>query len=286
MNIHQLLLKGYETLKSNNIESYIIDCQLLLGKVLNKDRLSIITNRDIEVKIEYCDEYFRLLELRKHNMPVKYILGETEFMGINLSVRPGVLIPRPDTEILVEEVLSYIKANSYKTVCDVCCGSGAIGLSIAYLNKDTEVQCYDISQVACEVTYENIEKLMLHPRAGVYKSDLLKKAIDEKVQFDVIVSNPPYIKEEVISSLMEDVKNYEPFIALCGGKDGLDFYRKITEQCMLTLNNGGLLAFEIGHDQKEEVRAILEEKGFQQICCKRDLAGNNRVITGIKNILK
>lgn len=282
LNIGELLTEAYNILKTCDIDSYILDSQLLLQKVLEKDKLFIILNRDFQVDKEKQEEFLKLINLRKNKMPVKYILGECEFMGLSFNVREGVLIPRGDTEILVEEVIDRINKNDYREICDVCCGSGAIGLSIAKLVETTEVYCYDISDIACEVTRENIEKLKLEARAKVYKSDLLSEAISEGKVFDVVVSNPPYIKRDVIPELMKDVRDYEPYIALCGGEDGLDFYRKITEQSLQVLNHGGLLAFEIGYDQREAVEAILKDKGFIDINCSKDLAGLDRVIIGTR----
>ena len=281
MNIQQLLTKGYEVLKENDVDSYMIDCQLLLSKVLKVDRLSIIVNRDLIVEEDRINEFLELINLRKNKMPIKYILGNSEFMGMNFIVRPGVLIPRPDTEILVEEVLRLITENKFTKTCDVCCGSGAIGVSIGKLNESAEVECYDISATACEVTEENIKALELQERVKVFYSDLLQKAIKNKKSFEVIVSNPPYIREEVIPTLMEDVRDFEPHLALSGGKDGLEFYKRITAESIDLLTKGGILAFEIGHDQKEEVSAILCENGFSNIRCIKDLAGNDRVVVGI-----
>jgi len=283
VNIQQTLSKGYEALKENGIDSYVIDSQLLLSKVLKVDRLSIIVNRDREIEAGEVNEFLKLIDLRKEKMPIKYILGETEFMGLNLKVRPGVLIPRPDTEVLVEAVLDIIKENQFVKVCDVCCGSGAIGLTIGCLNEGTVVECYDISDIACEVTAENIKLLEIEDRVSVYQSDLLQEALNDEKKFDVIVSNPPYIREAVIPTLMDDVKNFEPYIALSGGEDGLEFYKKITDQSLKVLKKGGILAFEIGYDQKEEVSALLRQHGFVNIRTEADLAGHDRVVLGKLN---
>lgn len=279
MKIQQLLTKGYEILKYNN-ENYILDSQLILGKVLNLDRVSIIANREKEVNEKSVIEYFRLIDLRKNKMPLKYITEETEFMGISFFVKQGVLIPRPDTEILVEEVLKLTNKKDKLTICDVCCGSGAIGLSIAKISETSEVYCSDISEEAKEVTSKNIELLSLNHKASFVKSDLLQFAIDNKLKFDIVVSNPPYIRTSVIPTLMEDVKDYEPYIALWGGEDGLNFYRSITKQSLKVLNKHGILAYEIGYDQAEEVKAILEANGFSNIKVIKDLAGMDRVVIG------
>ncbi|MBW9171798.1 peptide chain release factor N(5)-glutamine methyltransferase [Clostridium estertheticum] len=276
--MHEVLLESYKILKKVNIESYLLDSQLLLGKVLKKDKLFIMINRDIKISIEQENEFFRLIQIRKNKMPIKYILGKCEFMGMDFIVKPGVLIPRPDTEILVEEVIKYIKEKGLTQICDVCTGSGAIGISIAEFIKEALVTLYDISEDALAVAKLNIERFKLSKRINIEHSDLLQVAINKHKKFEVIVSNPPYIKKEVIPTLMEDVKGYEPFIALCGGEDGLDFYRRITKESILVLEKGGLLAFEIGYDQKEAVTDILLKSGFNNIECIKDLSGNDRVI--------
>lgn len=280
-NVQDLLIRGYEILKGSGIDTYMIDCQLLLGKVLNMDRMGIMTNRHLGVEYEKVNEYFDLVELRRNKMPVKYILKECEFMGLNFHVEEGVLIPRPDTEILVEMVIEQIRDKGYKTVCDVCCGSGAIGLSIASIINDASVELCDLSNKAVEITNINIEKFQLKGKAKCFESNLLDYALKLKKRFQVVVSNPPYIREEVIPTLMEDVRKYEPYIALSGGEDGLEFYRKITQQSTEILECDGLLAFEIGHDQAVEVKKILAQNNFHGISCIKDLAGNDRVVLGI-----
>lgn len=280
MKIQELLRSGYDILKSQNIETYMIDTQLILCRVLNKDKLFIITNRDLQVEENRRAEFLKLIELRKKKMPVKYILQSTEFMGLEYFIKPGVLIPRPDTEVLVEEAIKEIKKQNFKKICDVCCGSGAIGIAIANYIDDSQVICYDISEIALEVTQINLERFNLEERVQVLKSDLLSKAIENGCSFDVVVSNPPYIKSKVIGTLMEDVKNYEPFIALCGGEDGLDFYRRIIRESKKVLNPKGLIIFEIGYDQKEQVTKLLKQNGFKDVVCIKDLSGNDRVIKG------
>lgn len=282
MKIKELLNKGYKILKEEKIESYILDCQLILGKVLNLDRMSIIINGNLEVSEDKACEYFELIKKRKLRMPIKYITETAEFMGIDFYIKEGVLIPRPDTEILVEEVLKEINKRKLEKICDVCCGSGVIGLSIAKLLENTVVVCSDIDDTALEVTQKNIDNLSLKSRASAVKSDLLKFAIDENLYFDVVVSNPPYIKTDIIPTLMEDVKKYEPYIALCGGEDGLDFYRKITKESILTLKSGGVLAYEIGYDQAEAVSDILKQYNYTDIRVVKDLSGLDRVVIGIK----
>ncbi|KZL90074.1 peptide chain release factor N(5)-glutamine methyltransferase [Clostridium magnum] len=278
--IGELLKKGYEILKSVGIDSYQLDCELLLGKVIEKDRLFMLINREYEVSDLEAEKYFQLVEKRKNKMPIKYMLGECEFMGMPFYIKEGVLIPRPDTEVLVESAIEEIKKNKFKNICDVCCGSGIIGISIAKLVDNIKIKSCDISDIAYEVTKENVNRLSVGDRVQIFKSDLLECFIGNGQKFDMIVSNPPYIRPDVIETLMEDVKDYEPYEALYGGEDGLEFYRKITFQSIQLLNKGGLLIFEIGHDQKEAVTEILKENGFGEIKCIKDLAEKDRVIKG------
>lgn len=283
MNIRELLKISYDMLKSENIDTYMLDSKLLLGRVLKKDKIFIMTSGDCEVSKEHEDSFLDLVNLRKKRMPMQYILGEAEFMGLPFKVREGVLIPRPDTEVLVEEVLSNIMNKGYKSFCDVCCGSGAIGLSIARhlsdKNIDIKVTMTDISDDAISVSQENAENLSIN-NVEILQGDLLEKVIEAKEKFDVIVSNPPYIKTDVIPGLMSDVKDYEPYIALWGGDDGLDFYRRITEESLKVLKKDGMLAFEIGHDEEKEVKDLLINNGFRNVYSLKDLGGNYRVVIG------
>lgn len=280
LTIGYLITMGIEALKKENIESYILDAQLLLAKAIDKDRLFVMLNRDKVIEENQAQIYKEYIDLRKNKMPIKYILGQCEFMGLNFNVRQGVLIPRPDTEVLVETCLKDIKDKNYKTVADVCCGSGIIGICISSFVKDLNVDCYDIDDIPIEVTSENIKINEVEEKVKVFKSDLLNYAIDNHKKYDIIVSNPPYIKEEVIPTLMEDVKNFEPHLALSGGLDGLFFYRKIIKQSKSVLNDKGTLAFEIGYDQREDVEKILLENGFSNIQSFKDLAGLDRVVKG------
>lgn len=280
MNINEALIKAYDILKSSDIESYIIDAQLLLCRVLNVEKLYIIMNRSEILTLDKEQEFFKLISLRSCKKPMAYILGQVEFMGINFFVEEGVLIPRPDTEILVEECISIIKKNNISLICDMCCGSGAIGVSIGHYVGNSKVWLYDISDIALNVTKKNISNLYLGEKTNVNKSDLFQLPIKEGLKFNMIVSNPPYIKEEVIPTLMGDVKDYEPHLALSGGQDGLDFYRRICKEGKEVLSSDGYLCFEIGHDQEMEVKSIMKTEGFSDIYSLRDLGGNHRVVIG------
>lgn len=280
MKIRELLAKGSEKLKAWGIEYYKEDAMVLLKEVLACDNLYIIINGEENVKEEKENLFLSYIEKRSLSYPIKYILESAEFMGIDFYVKDGVLIPRADTETLVEEVINIIKKFNYKTVCDVCSGSGAIGLSIAYHCDDVKVDLCDISEYAKEVTSFNINKLNLQEKSTFYSSDLLEFALKSNKKYDIIVSNPPYIRSEEINNLMKDVKEYEPHLALDGKEDGLYFYRKITNEAINLLNDGGTLAYEIGFDQKIEVEEIMKDQGFKDVYSLKDLGGNDRVVIG------
>ena len=278
--IGELLIDGNKILKEANIDTYILDVQLLLGKVLGKDKLYLITNKEEEVSKIKEKEFYKLINQRKDKMPIKYILKSAEFMGLEFQVEEGVLIPRGDTEILVEETLKFIKNERRYDICDLCCGSGAIGISIAYLKENTNVDLIDYYEIPEKVTKKNIRKHNLDSRTNFIKSDLLKEPISMNKKYDILVSNPPYIKDEVIETLMDDVKKYEPHTALSGGEDGLYFYKKIIDDSNKILKDNGVLAFEIGHDQGKEVSDLMVEKGYKNIRVIKDLAGHDRVVIG------
>lgn len=280
MNINEALIKGYNILKEAEIDTYQLDSQLLLCHVLQKDKLFLMMSRDKEISADEKEKYIALIEERKTKKPMAYILNKVEFMGMDFYVEPGVLIPRPDTEILVEECIKLIKEKNITKICDMCCGSGAIGIAIAALERDTRVWAYDISDIALRVTNKNIHNSELNERVTVDKSDLFQVPTKEKLKFEMIVSNPPYIEEEVIPTLMEDVRDFEPHLALSGGKDGLEFYRKICRESRSLLLPKGYLCFEIGYNQEEEVKMLLKENGFINIYSMRDLSNNPRVVIG------
>ena len=278
--IGELLQEGSSILKEAAVDTYMLDSQLLLGKVINKDKLYLITNRDKEISKKNEKEYFELIEKRKNKMPIKYILKSAEFMGLDFNVEEGVLIPRPGTEILVEETLKYIPQDESMNVCDLCCGSGAIGIALASFRKNINIDLIDYYDTPMKVTESNIAKHNLKDRAKFVKSDLLKVVINQNKKYKILVSNPPYIKDEVIPTLMDDVKDYEPHTALSGGEDGLIFYRRIVEESSKVLEDDGILAFEIGHDQGEEVKKLMINSGYSDVRIVKDLAGLDRVVIG------
>ena len=278
--IEELINTGTKTLKDNGIDTARLDAELLLGNVIGKERLYLITHKEESVEQKQCDEFFDMIEKRRKKMPVKYILGKCEFMGIDLHVEEGVLIPRDDTELLVEEVLKNIGEDEEKQVCDLCCGSGAIGISIAYLRKNIKVDVLDYYPIPEKVTLINIEKHNLQDRVSFIKSDLLDVSIKNSKKYDIIVSNPPYIEEEEIEKLMDDVQKYEPHTALSGGTDGLDFYRRIVSQSREVLKESGILAFEIGYNQGEAVKSLMEKAYFKEVRVIKDFASLDRIVIG------
>ena len=281
--IGELLEIGIEKLKKENIDTYVLDTQLLLGNAINKSRLYIITNREEKISNKLKKQYLDILDKRANKMPISYILGETEFMGLDLYVEEGVLIPRGDTEVLVEEVLKLIPENMNIKVCDLCCGSGAIGIALAHYRDNINIDLIDYYDIPEKVTTKNLKRHNLNDRAIFIKSDLLLKPISDNKKYDLIVSNPPYIKEEVIETLMPDVKDYEPHTALSGGDDGLCFYKRIIEESKKVLNENGILSFEIGYDQAEELNILMTEAGFIDIKIIKDLSGLDRVVIGTLN---
>lgn len=280
MTIGELLNEGTRILSNSNIDTARLDTQLILAKVLEKSKLYLITNNDEKVSDNKKKEFMELIKKRSENMPVRYILGECDFMGLDFFVEEGVLIPRSDTEILVEEVLKYIDEEDNINVCDLCSGSGAIGISLAHYRKNITVDEIDFYPIPEKVTKKNINRNNLEERVNFIKSDLLKEAINQGKKYSIIASNPPYIKEEEIKTLMNDVKNYEPHTALSGGDDGLIFYRRIVEEAKIVLSENGLLAFEIGYDQGDDVKKLMESNGFKEVRVVKDLAGLDRVVLG------
>ena len=219
-----------------------------------------------------------LVKRRAKGEPIHYILGHREFWSLTLTVKPGVLIPRPDTETLVEVVLTALKdpEGCYK-IADVCCGSGAIGLAIGSERKQSMVLCTDLSPNALELAQENAMRCGLN-NVEFKHSDLLSQV---GVDFDLIVSNPPYIRTAEIQHLMGDVRDFEPLMALDGGEDGLEFYRRLIRESSAHLRIGGILALEIGYDQKASVKSLFDEsKELEFVSSHKDLGGYDRVVVG------
>ncbi len=272
MVIKEALILG-SSLLSDVSETPALDSKLLLEKVLSCDRLYLIKNRDEVLSEDILNLYKSFLERRSKNEPLAYITGEKEFMGLSFKVNENVLIPRPDTEVLAEFAIE----NCSGKVLDIGTGSGAIAVSLAKLGKSVEVSAVDVSEKALEVAKANAE--LNGAEVDFSKLDILEEEI--KGKFDTIISNPPYIRTDVLKTLGANVKDFEPSLALDGGDDGLIFYRVITEKAASALNKKGRLLFEIGFDQADEVSEIMQ-KDFCDIKVLKDLGGNPRVVTGIK----
>jgi len=274
MTIKEMLSKGMIMLKGNNVDSPKLKARLLLQFILKKPRQYLIVYDNEEVGKKEQWEYFVNIEKLTNGVPLQHITHQQEFMKMNFYVDENVLIPRPDTEILVEEVIKIASKINQPKILDLCTGSGAIAISIAKNVPNSEVYAIDISSKAIEVAKKNAKEL--NAKVKFVKSNLFNKL--DKMKFDIIVSNPPYIKKDVMKSLSAEVKK-EPELALDGGCDGLDFYRKITKQAMEYLKFGSYLCYEIGYDQKDEVIDIINKHGnYSNTYCKKDLGGNDRVV--------
>lgn len=252
------------------------EAELILCHILDINMTELILNRNKELEKREEDLYLNLIKRRKSGEPVQYIIGNCEFMSLEFLVDENVLIPRSDTETLVENVIDILGDKCAK-VLDIGTGSGCIGISLLKYCKNITVECVDISPKAIEIAKKNAENNGVSDRIKFTVMDILKETLDGK--YDVLVSNPPYIRPDVIEGLEKQVKDFEPYSALYGGEDGLLFYKRITDFAPLILNDNGVLAFEIGYDQGESVKSLLE-KDFSDIKVIKDLCGNDRVVLG------
>lgn len=272
ITIEQLKKQGSDRLRDAGIAEADLDAAYLLEYVLHIDRMAFLMDKEKEVSLEDASRYMEQIEVRAKHIPLQHITGEQEFMGYSFLVNEHVLIPRQDTEVLVEQVA---KLADGKRVLDVCTGSGCIILSLDQLCNLTKAVGVDLSTEALKVARAN--GMRLDSSVEWIESDLFANVTGT---FDIIVSNPPYIETKVIDGLMEEVRCHEPMMALDGGEDGLYFYRKIVEESPKYLTNNGYLCFEIGYNQGEEVKALMEHAGFQECQVIKDLAGLNRVVMG------
>ncbi len=268
-----------ELTKNSTIETPRLDAEVLLCCVLGCERIYLVINKEQQLKDAQYKTFCEFLARRKNNEPVSYITGTREFMSLEFEVTSGVLIPRPDTEILVEKIIEIYKDKKAK-ILDLCTGSGAISVSLAHYLKNADVCAVDKYDICIDTARKNAEKNGVNVK--FITADILDD-FDIAEDFDCIVSNPPYIESEVLATLSPDVKDYEPAYALDGGSDGLIFYRRITDFASGKLKCGGILAFEIGYNQGETVKEIIEKNGlFKDIKVIKDLAENDRVIIAEK----
>jgi len=280
MKIKEILRNAFEILKNNGIEDYTIIAKELLMYVLNKSNTYLIINQEETISQEICNKYNKLLKEIIEGKPIQYITNNQEFMKINFFVNENVLIPQPDTEILVEKVLEIVQRNYINEVkiLDLCTGSGAIAISLDKNIENKQIYASDISDSAINIAKNNAKNN--NSNIVFIKSDLFENI--QNYKFDIIVSNPPYIKTKDIKNLSKQVQN-EPNIALDGGDDGLYFYKTIAKHAANNMNKSGFLCLEIGFDQAEQVIEILKkEKNYKNIEVIKDLSGNNRCIISQK----
>lgn len=276
MTIMEVIKKGMIELKNGNIESPKLKARLLMQFVLNQSRQYVIVNDMQELGINKEKQYFDAIKKLRQGIPLEHITHQKEFMKLNFFVDEHVLIPRQDTEILVEEVISIAQKTKAKKILDLCTGSGAIAISLAKYIPESDITAVDISNDALKIAKKNAISNNVENQITFVNSDMFTNLNENK--FDIIVSNPPYIKREVIESLDKEVKK-EPYIALDGGQDGLDFYREIIKQSYQYLKYNGYLCLEIGFDQKIDVIELIEnEEKFEHTYSKKDLYDNDRVV--------
>lgn len=272
MQIKELIDYGRKKLIEFDIKDANILSRILAEFVLNMDKVKLVINGELDIEEPFENQYKSLLNVIIQGKPIQYITNKQEFMGLDFYVDENVLIPQPDTEILVEEVINACKSFNEVHVLDMCTGSGAIGISIAKNVRGSVVSASDISYTALSVAKRNA--LSNNVDVSFIESDMFENIYGK---FDIIASNPPYIKTSVINELPKDVQN-EPHLALDGGEDGLDFYRILVEKSKEYLNNGGMLIMEIGYDQKEDVEKLLVDSGYSDVYSKKDLSGNDRIV--------
>ena len=274
MTYRETVNLGETVLSMADIAEAKTDAWLLLEMVCKIDRSFYYLHMEEDMPEEQMSEYQIALRKRAEHVPLQYIVGETEFMGLKFKVNSSVLIPRQDTETLVEEALKVVRPGM--RVLDLCTGSGCVIVSILHNVSDVEGYAVDISKQALNVAKENARLNDVPVLFG--HSDLFDHVTGT---FDVIVSNPPYICTDEIAKLMPEVRDFEPMEALDGKEDGLYFYRKIIGQCKQYLNPEGHLLFEIGYDQGQKVSALMREIGFHDVQVIKDLARKDRVVTGM-----
>lgn len=280
MQIKELINYGKKLLIKNEIQDSTIIAKTLAEYILQMDRMQIVINEEKEIEEDEKTRYYLALIEIIQGMPLQYITNKQEFMNLEFYVDENVLIPQPDTETLVEEVINIAKDNKGKLeILDMCTGSGCIGISLAKNITNSDITMTDISKNALNIAKINCEKNEIKNNVEFKESNMFKN-ISKK--YDIIVSNPPYIQKNIIKTLPKNVQK-EPLIALDGGEDGLDFYKILVDEAYKFLNDEGYLCLEIGYDQKEEVIKLLNDnENYKEICCKKDLSGNDRIIVAKK----
>ena len=295
--VKEMLTMGEKQLMDSDIADATRDCKILYCYMMDIPFSKIILEYQEVLQDRLCDKYFELIDRRSKGEPVQYIMGSQEFMGLEFIVNENVLIPRQDTETLVEDALEIINTGTLRgedmdvkrkewDILDLCTGSGAIGVSLARIANKVNVTCSDISEGAIKVAKENAQKHGVAKSVKFEQGDLFKPFSKHfrKQKFDMIISNPPYIKSSVIPTLQKEVCEHEPFSALDGGESGLDFYEKIVSGAGSHLRKSGVLLLEIGHDQGEAVSGLLSRNGdFTSIRVLKDLANRDRIVFAKKS---
>lgn len=274
MQYAKLYQIGKEQLQKAGIAEAELDARLLLEFICHTDRNALYAHGDQEIEDEKMQDFLQLIEKRAVHIPLQHLTGEQNFMGLDFLVNEHVLIPRQDTEILVEEIMRDLHDGI--RILDMCTGSGCILLSLLHYSNDCSGVGVDVSEDALAVARQNADRLA-EKQAVFIQSDLFEKV---EGSFDLIVSNPPYIRSQEIAGLMPEVREHEPHLALDGKDDGLHFYREIIKGAMPHLKRGGQLFFEIGYDQGEAVQALLAANGYTEIAVVKDYAGLDRVVYG------
>jgi len=282
--INQLLNEGIESLCNKQYTNPQLEVRLILSRLLEVDKSYLYAYGDKEVPEEIIQLFRSWIQKRVAGYPLQYLLGTQEFMGMEFEVSEGVLIPRGDTEILVEYLLDYIRENFGDhefTLLDIGIGSGAISLAIAKFCPNAKVYGVDFYDKPLAVAKRNLERLGLD-NVSYFKGDLFSpfESGQWREYFNIVVSNPPYIPESDKKGLQSEVGEFEPESALFGGEDGLDFYRRITQESIGYLKKNGLLAYEIGYDQGDAVANIMIKEGFGDVIVMDDLENRNRVVVG------
>ena len=278
MTYRECYEQGCRTLQAAGIEEAALDARLLLEAVCGTDRNDLLVHGEQPVAPEAEEKYFGWIGKRAGRIPLQQLTGEQDFMGLTFTVNENVLIPRQDTEILVEEVLKEL--HDGMRILDMCTGSGCILLSLLHYSNDCEGLGVDLSAEALEVAGRNVLKVLTPEKAE--HAHFLQSDLFEKVEgkFEIIVSNPPYIASAEVEKLMPEVRDHEPRMALDGTEDGLDFYRRIIEEAGKHRVSSGMLFFEIGYDQGQAVSELMREHGYREVQVVQDYAGLDRVVYG------
>lgn len=278
MTYRECYEQGCRTLQAAGIEEAALDARLLLEAVCGTDRNDLLVHGEQPVSPEAEEKYLNWIRQRAEHIPLQQLTGEQGFMGLTFSVNEHVLIPRQDTEILVEEVLKEL--HDGMRVLDMCTGSGCILLSLLHYSNDCEGLGVDLSAEALEVAGRNVLKVLTPEKAE--HAHFLQSNLFEKVEgkFEIIVSNPPYIASAEVEKLMPEVRDHEPRMALDGTEDGLYFYRRIIEEAGKHLVSSGMLFFEIGYDQGQAVSELMRTEGYCDVQVVQDYAGLDRVVLG------